>query len=265
MISVIIATYNRKAFLRKALLAYNRQTFLDFEVIVTSDGSSDGSKEMVKNLQASLKFPIIFIEQEDKGFRKTLALNRGAKQARSEYLVFTDDDCVVPHRFLESHCKKAKVCDLVVGQYITIEQEKHPYFTDDKILSGHYEKVYNNYLRFKVGLKSLESKYYIARKHLLYPRLKGSNFSVSKKAFLRINGFDLAFEGWGCEDNDLRHRLYRSGVKIGDTGINGYVFHLGNEHHQTPRGNTQEQFAYNKAMAYSFDRPWRCVKGIDQL
>ncbi len=30
----------------------------------------------------------------------------------------------------------------------------------------------------------------------------------------RVNGYDENFQGWGCEDDDLRYRLRRAGVKI---------------------------------------------------
>ena len=57
-ISVIICTYNRKDVLERALAAYRNQTFRDFEVIVTSDGSSDGTDEMMEALRGQSGYPL---------------------------------------------------------------------------------------------------------------------------------------------------------------------------------------------------------------
>lgn len=69
-ISVIICTYNRKDVLERALAAYRNQTFRDFEVIVTSDGSSDGTDEMMEALRGQSGYPLHYIRQADNGFRK---------------------------------------------------------------------------------------------------------------------------------------------------------------------------------------------------
>jgi glycosyltransferase involved in cell wall biosynthesis len=45
--SVIIPTYNRAARIKIALESLSRQTFADFEVIISDDGSTDNTKEIV--------------------------------------------------------------------------------------------------------------------------------------------------------------------------------------------------------------------------
>ena len=87
-IAVIIATYNRKEMLRKALLAYNHQTYRNFEVIVASDGSSDGTYEMISELKPTLHYPIFYLWQEDQGFRKSRIVNKAIQFTQSPYLVF---------------------------------------------------------------------------------------------------------------------------------------------------------------------------------
>ena len=37
---------------------------------------------------------------------------------------------------------------------------------------------------------------------------------IRKEAYLRINGFDERFEGWGCEDNEMAEHLERSRLRI---------------------------------------------------
>ena len=93
-ISVLICTYNRKEMLKRALIAYQNQTFRNFEIIVSSDGSSDGTDEMMRTLEKELGYSIHYIRQADLGFRKTVALNKAIRLAGGDILVFADDDMI---------------------------------------------------------------------------------------------------------------------------------------------------------------------------
>lgn len=88
-VSVVVPTFNRCESLRVTLkgLAGQRGT-PDFEAIVVSDGSTDGTAGMVRGFAAP--FPVRFIEQENAGPAR--ARNRGVAEARGEIIVFLDDD-----------------------------------------------------------------------------------------------------------------------------------------------------------------------------
>ncbi|MGH2409337.1 MAG: glycosyltransferase, partial [Chloroflexota bacterium] len=90
MITNVIPTYNRKRVLLWHLRELEQQTFKDFEVIVVSDGSSDGSVKAARKLKAT--FPLTVLEQADQGFRLATARNLGIQQARFDIVVLTDDD-----------------------------------------------------------------------------------------------------------------------------------------------------------------------------
>ncbi len=47
MISVVIPTFNRVPFLKKAIGSVLSQTYKDFELIIIDDGSEDETKEFV--------------------------------------------------------------------------------------------------------------------------------------------------------------------------------------------------------------------------
>ena len=61
--SVIIPTYNRADRLKTALECLYKQTFVDFEVIVCDDGSTDNTKEIVDAFRD--KLDIKYIRQEN--------------------------------------------------------------------------------------------------------------------------------------------------------------------------------------------------------
>ena len=47
-----------------------------------------------------------------------------------------------------------------------------------------------------------------------------------KKDFIKANGYDETFIGWGHEDAELLARLYSSGLKKCVIHLGGFVYHL---------------------------------------
>ncbi|MEM8860473.1 MAG: glycosyltransferase, partial [Chloroflexota bacterium] len=240
-------------------------TTLEFEVIVASDGSSDGTREMVGRLAPKLPFSVKWVEQADQGYRKALILNKGVKQSAGDHLIFTDDDCIPPSRFVESHARKAAEAEFVFGHCLTIPQRRHWYFSDKNIVSGKFESTLHIFNRFSLKRQTQQNTRYIQQNHPKMPHLMGGNFAISREKFLQVNGFNHDFEGWGFEDDDLRNRLLKVGVKRTDVGVDGFVFHLGDKHNETPRGSSRAEWELNKAKAYDPNRPPRCLNGFDTL
>lgn len=87
-VSVIIPTYRRPEFLRKAIASVLTQTFRDFEVIVVDDASNDDTSEVVRSITDTR---IRYIPHEtNKGGGATR--NTGIRNAHGEYIAFLDDD-----------------------------------------------------------------------------------------------------------------------------------------------------------------------------
>ncbi len=84
-ISVVIPTYNRYEFLKRALDSVYTQTYTVGEVIVIDDGSTDETSQIKKD------FPYIkYIYQENAGVSS--ARNLGIKNASYEWIAFLDSD-----------------------------------------------------------------------------------------------------------------------------------------------------------------------------
>ena len=89
-ISVVVPTYNRRDLLQRALESAQKQTYADIEIIVVSDGSTDGTKETVEGAAAD-DARIRFIElSPSRG--GNAARNAGIEAATGDYVAFLDDD-----------------------------------------------------------------------------------------------------------------------------------------------------------------------------
>lgn len=86
-ISVVIPLYNKAPHIERALNSIMIQEPLPDEIIVVDDGSTDGSGEIVANLQLPL---VKLIRQENRGV--SAARNRGIKEAKGELIAFLDAD-----------------------------------------------------------------------------------------------------------------------------------------------------------------------------
>ncbi|MGF1505651.1 MAG: glycosyltransferase family 2 protein, partial [Anaerolineae bacterium] len=98
-LSVIIPTYQRRDRLRRVLDALARQDAPPFEVIVSLDGCTDGTQDMLTTL--SVPYPLRWINGPNGG--PGAARHRGARLAHSDRLLFLDDDILAQPGLLAAH------------------------------------------------------------------------------------------------------------------------------------------------------------------
>ena len=95
-ITIHTATYNRAYILPKAYESLKAQTCKDFEWIITDDGSTDNTSQLVENwMQEDNGFPIIYNRLEHVGIPR--ALNSGVEKANTDWFMMLDsDDYILP-------------------------------------------------------------------------------------------------------------------------------------------------------------------------
>jgi glycosyltransferase involved in cell wall biosynthesis len=93
LVSIIIPTYNRAAFLKEMLGSLAAQTYRPIEVIVVDDGSIDHTPQMmmtaVQELHAVGISCLYTTQAKSNGCR---ARNRGFQLSKGQYVVFMDSD-----------------------------------------------------------------------------------------------------------------------------------------------------------------------------
>jgi GT2 family glycosyltransferase len=197
-ISVIIPTYNRRDSVERALHALTLQTqsMETFEVIVSIDGSLDGTREMVASFIAPYRLDYIW--QPNQG--RAAACNAGIRMAQGDLLVILDDDMEPAPDCLERH------------------SQAHPINSRFGVM-GAVPMYCNNteapiaaYIAWKFN-RHLEN---LSRsEHQLVLRdFYSGHFSIRRAVLTEVGLFDEAFRIYGNEDLELSLRLKESGVKL---------------------------------------------------
>lgn len=88
MISIILPTYNRAELISETIQSILNQTYIDFELIVVSDGFQNKTKQVVESFK---DIRLKYYEIQHSG-RPSVPRNFGIKQAKGQYLAFCDDD-----------------------------------------------------------------------------------------------------------------------------------------------------------------------------
>ena len=163
-ISIIVPTYNAKAYVKEAVASLCAQTYDNIEIIVVDDGSTDGTAELLRDIQLTDK-RIKVVYKENEGVTKTRL--RGVQEASGEWVGFMDADDTVESNMYEtllynaeksgadiSHCGYLKVfADRTVPYYDTKkrvvqdnEQGLYDLLKGDFVEPGLWNKLYKRTL-----------------------------------------------------------------------------------------------------------------------
>lgn len=95
MITVLTPTYNRAHTLKRVFDSLAKQTVIDFEWLVIDDGSTDGTKVLLEELENEANFRIRYFCQRNGG--KHIAINTGCNLALGAWILILDsDDALIP-------------------------------------------------------------------------------------------------------------------------------------------------------------------------
>lgn len=229
--ALVIAVYNHADFLEKVFCSLQNQTEQNFEIIIADDGSGDEINAVIRKHQRMFQWPIRHVWQRDDGFRKTAIVNRAVTEAKADYCIFIDGDCILHHRFIELHLRRKKPRRVLSGRRVMMNRELSSRLTLDDITSRKIEKpayCWGNCNRagyrhgiFIPGMFHLKNIFKRKKHDIL-----GSNFSVHKEDFLLINGYDERIIGRGMEDDNLSIRFSMAGIPVKTVSFEALQYHL---------------------------------------
>lgn len=231
-IAVIVTTYNRPDALAAVLAGYFDQSRMDFELLIADDGSRDDTRALVESQAKSAPCPLRHVWQVDNGFRAGAARNRAVARTEADYLIFTDGDCIPARHFVQQHHTLAESGYFLSGNRVLLSES----FTQTVLAKGVPIQRWHTarWLRTWAGrgvnrwlpLLTLPDGRLRKRNPGQWHGVKTCNLSLWRADFMRVNGFDESYSGWGLEDSDLAIRLIRAGIRHKSARLAAPVFHL---------------------------------------
>lgn len=187
-LSIIIPALNEEKSIGNLLKDLSNQTFKDFEVIIVDGKSEDKTTTKAKSFTAKLSsLKIITSNKRNVSHQRNL----GAKNARSDWLLFMDADNRLPPYFLQ-------------GIKYRIEVNQPDYFSTYMSPDSHSQKdaVIINALNLYLDLY----------KNTNNAGAMESMCGIRKSLFIQLDGFDQSI-AWG-EGADLSKRALKKNAKF---------------------------------------------------
>lgn len=262
-IAVIISTFERAGHLDRCLASIEAQRGVGgrFEVVVTDDGSKDGTLRLLAATARRVDFPLTFTTHEHDGFRLARCRNEGVAASTAPYLLFTDGDCILPPDHLRIHLQARRTGRIVAGDCLRLDEATTAAIDADSLRAGRFPRSLPGRDRLRLALKGLRAKFYETCRTPVRPRLSGNNIGIWRSDYERVNGFDEQFIGWGLEDRDLQVRLERLGLRAWSILLHTAPVHLW--HPPAPSFARNNEGTANLDYFHSLDsRPTFCEDGL---
>jgi glycosyltransferase involved in cell wall biosynthesis len=189
-VSIVIPAYNEATYIGRLLEALCRQSFKDFEVIVSDAQSNDGTEEVVSSFKDRLN--IRFVESPPLG--PGHGRNIGAKLAIGQWLLFLDADDDLDDR------------DFITGLLEAAKERRWQTLSTNM-------KVRGARLRSRIGLR-INYFYWKLLAHTKHPVAPGYCILTRRSVFEENHGFNEKVH-FG-EDFDYVSRVAKNGFGFVD-------------------------------------------------
>lgn len=196
--SIIIPTFNRADELTELLSSIADLNFPKdkFEIIVSDDGSTDKTSELVNSFIEKKAYTLTYLQQGNKG--PGAARNHAMEKANGSFFIFVDSDVTMPPDWLKNISSD-------------LENEKAEAFGGPDTFRDDFPALLKaiNYSMTSFittgGLRGKKGK----KLAKFYPR--SFNMGLSRKLWEEIGGFGSLRHG---QDIEFSHRIIQSGAKV---------------------------------------------------
>ena len=231
-ITLLVSTYNWPEALGLVLHSLSWQTMLPDEVVIADDGSTADTAEWMKRVASQLPVPVKHVWQEDKGFRKSLILNKAVKAASGDYIIQIDGDIVMERHFIADHAAVMARGRFVRGNRAYLSERLTREWTEcykrGELATVHVPPPKGEYVKSNSqrNMAYYRLLYLLTGGRAKVLRVRGCNMAYWKADFVRVNGYNNDFAGWGWEDTEFAIRMHNAGVKIKKMKFVGIAYHL---------------------------------------
>jgi glycosyltransferase involved in cell wall biosynthesis len=245
-VSVIIPNYNHAAFVERRINTVLHQTYLNFEVIILDDYSSDNSREIINQYRQHPKIANIILNDTNSG-SPFVQWKKGLEYASGDWIWIAETDDYAELNFLEELIHKAlehESTGLVFSDSKAINNKGEliegflfSEFRNKTLNTDHWSQDYHN-----KGLSEVED----------YLLLGGTINNTSAVLFRRdilieANPFDKKFRFIGDKYAFVKV-LSLSDVSYVNKPLNYYKVNFG----ETDFGNNQLQYCYEQFVIFNW-------------
>ncbi len=206
MISIIIPVYNAQTYIERCLKSIQCQSFVDFEVLIIDDGSTDNTYNISFNFSVLDKRFRVF-HKENGG--SASARNVGLKLAKGAYVAFIDADDYVHPDYLIRLYSIAKENDVEIvqcGFIVVTDDTEKTIFKSERISFYTNIDFLENFCRKETYLKTAVLWNKLYKKELF----EGLKFP----------------EGKGIDDEYLIYKVIYRAEKIAECDNNLYYYYM---------------------------------------
>jgi len=195
LVSVIIPTFNRSKLVVETINSVLNQTYIDYELLIVDDGSTDETKTSVnKIISENPRRQIKYIYQDNGGVYS--AINNGLRNSKGKYIAIIDSDDKWNPNFLE-----VMVAELIRRTDVGVVYCGLIRFSDEQ---GEIRKS-----DFRYCMEGNLLSYMVFRRHHIYY----GTCLFRKECFDVVGGYDSFFRTVG--DREFHYRFskkYRYGL-----------------------------------------------------
>jgi glycosyltransferase involved in cell wall biosynthesis len=204
LISICIPAYNAERYLADTLQSVRLQRFTDWELIVTEDGSHDGTEEIVRQFAATVSQPVRY-DRHTQNLGLPATRNTGIAAARGEWIALLDADdlwtaghletaaALLPHTAAELLHSGAVLFDSASGRELGVRAPTPGMIAD--FPRSLFQGVYT---------------------------IQPSSVVLRRRLWEDVGGFDPTFRY--VEDREMWFRCARRGAQFHYTGVNTCLY-----------------------------------------
>lgn len=208
-LSIVIVNLNTKKLTVECIESVLKEgSKIKKEILVTDNGSTDGSVEALRDFKKKLKnFTLI---ENDGNFGYAKANNQGIRKAKGKYILLLNNDTIVHKGALRSLIKFAKNtpdAGVVGSRLLNIDGTL-------QMSCYHFPTIGNAIKEYWLGKKGLFEKFAPkGKKAVTVDAVVGAAFLITPKAFKRIGVLDERYFAY-FEDIDYCRQVWKNEMKV---------------------------------------------------